>query len=63
MMMPGEYMLSITDIYGRIISENVLNIDSENILKKVDVSFLNSGVYFVNLWSPDFIYNTRFIKE
>lgn len=60
---PGEYLFTITDIYGRIAHEETLSIKSESVEGIVDVDLLEPGLYFVNLSSPDFSYNTRFIKK
>ena len=59
----GDYVFKIVDIYGRIIRQYPVKMDSESVKGSIDVGDLIPGLYFVDFRSSESTYISRFLKE
>ena len=57
----GKY--TIQDVTGKVLAENKMSVLSNQFSKKVDISNLPSGVYFVNVNVNNSVYTSKIIKQ
>jgi hypothetical protein len=56
----SDFLIQIYDITGKLVKQ--MSTDNE-LLKTIDISGLNKGLYFISLINKDKIINAKFIKE
>ncbi len=55
----GNYILNVMDIYGRVVYSEEVNSAGDQLNRAVDLSGLSSGIYFIELKSPEKHYQSK----
>ena len=60
---PNQWIFSILNTNGQLISKETCFINQENKLKSISISNLNSGLYLINIKSDKTIKSFKFLKQ
>lgn len=55
--------ISLTDITGKIIHSNTITLQRSSTYESLNIANLNSGIYFINIQTPDHLITHKFVKK